>query len=155
MDQSVRATPARPASARPTPTQPPPGIVDVLKLTLFAAAGGAIGAALRFLVGAATTRMFGIGFPWGTLTVNVLGSLGMGLLIGLLATRGGDAALRTFLAIGILGGFTTFSAFSLDVVTLLERRATGAAAGYVAASVTLSVAGLMLGLWLARPDGAR
>lgn len=116
------------------------------------AAGGAIGAGLRHLAGMAALRWLGAGFPWGTLFVNIAGSLAMGLLIATLARRAGgtSAELRLFLATGLLGGFTTFSAFSLDVAVLWERGETYAAAAYVAASVALSIIALFAGLWLVR-----
>lgn len=114
--------------------------------------GGGIGAALRHLVNLGAARLFGVGFPWGTLAVNIAGSLAMGLLAAWLATRyaGPDHHLRLFLATGILGGFTTFSAFSLDAVVLWERGAHAVAAGYVGASVVLSVGALVAGLALGR-----
>ncbi|HEX2256374.1 MAG TPA: fluoride efflux transporter CrcB [Afifellaceae bacterium] len=119
---------------------------------LLVAAGGAIGAALRHLVGLGALRLFGAGFPVGTLTVNVAGSFAMGLLIGWLALRaaGGGQNLRLFLATGVLGGFTTFSAFSAETVLLWERGAAGAALGYVAASVVASIAALVAGLAIVR-----
>lgn len=96
-------------------------------------------------------RAAGPGFPWGTMAVNIAGSLAMGLLIAWLARRSsGDSELRLLLATGFLGGFTTFSAFSLDAVTLYERGALTAAAAYVIASVTVSILALFGGLWLAR-----
>lgn len=113
------------------------------------ALGGAIGASLRYLAGAATLRAFGPGFPWGTVFVNVLGSAAIGALVVILAHR--DAGrLAPFLVTGVLGGFTTFSAFSLDALTLWERGQGGLAAAYVAGSVALSLGGIALGLWLAR-----
>ncbi len=118
---------------------------------LLVAAGGAAGAALRHLAGMAALRLFGPSFPWGTLAVNIAGSLAMGVLIGLLArASSGGEALRLFLATGVLGGFTTFSAFSLDAVALYQRGAIAAAGGYVAASVALSIAALAAGLWIVR-----
>ncbi len=123
----------------------------MLKLTLLAAGGGAIGAAGRFLVGTAAVRIFGFGFPWGTLIVNIAGSFAMGLLVGLFALRvSGGESMRVFLAVGVLGGFTTFSAFSLDFVSLVERKAHGLAMLYAGASVCVSILALMTGLWLAR-----
>ncbi len=118
---------------------------------LLAAAGGAIGASLRYLTGLAAVRLLGTSFPWGTLVVNVAGSFAMGLLIAILArlSSGGDS-LRVFVAVGILGGFTTFSAFSLDVVTLYERGQLAVAAGYVLTSVIVSIVALFAGLWLVR-----
>jgi CrcB protein len=118
---------------------------------LLVALGGGAGAACRHLVGMWTLRTFGPGFPLGTVTVNVLGSLLMGLLIGVLAARSsGDQALRMLLATGFLGGFTTFSSFSLDAVLLWERGEGGLAALYVAGSVCLGIAGLVSGLWAVR-----
>lgn len=121
---------------------------------LLVALGGALGAGSRHLVNQAALRAFGPGFPVGTLTVNVLGSLAMGLLIGWLAARastgGTGAGLRLFLATGVLGGFTTFSAFSLDVVFLWERGQQMAALGYAAASVVASIAAVFAGLWAMR-----
>lgn len=92
------------------------------------------------------------GWPWGTLAVNVIGGLAMGLLTGWLAFRGGAQAesIRLFAAVGVLGGFTTFSAFSLETALMIERRDFAMAGGYIAASVVLSIAALFLGLMLAR-----
>jgi len=113
--------------------------------------GGGLGAVSRHLSAMAVMRVSGPGFPWGTMVVNIIGSLVMGLLIAWLARRSaGDADLRLLLATGFLGGFTTFSAFSLDAVTLYERGALTAAAAYVIASVTVSILALFGGLWLAR-----
>lgn len=115
--------------------------------------GAGIGGALRHGVNVACARLSGTAFPWGTLTVNVLGSFIMGALAGWLAFKAGEAwsqSLRLFLTTGILGGFTTFSAFSLDAVLIWERGQNGLAATYVAASVLLSIAGLVAGLGLAR-----
>ncbi|WP_300537567.1 fluoride efflux transporter CrcB [Sphingosinicella sp.] len=108
-------------------------------------AGGAVGAMLRHGVGLASLRLMGPSFPWGTLIVNVVGGLLMGLLVGLLAARGGSEPLRLLLGVGVLGGFTTFSAFSLDVVAMMERDAALTAIGYVTASVVVSVAALFIG----------
>jgi len=118
---------------------------------LLVMAGGAIGAGLRFLVGRFTLHQFGPGFPWGTLTVNLVGGLAMGVLIGLLARFGsGGEGWRLFVGVGILGGFTTFSAFSLETANMIERGAMGLAAGYALISVIGSVAALFAGLWLVR-----
>ncbi len=113
--------------------------------------GGGLGAALRHGVNLAAARLLGTAFPYATLIENVSGSLVMGLLAGYFAFRG-DASLhwQLFFTTGILGGYTTFSAFSLDAVLLYERGAFGLAALYVAASVLLSIAGLIAGLWLVR-----
>jgi CrcB protein len=118
---------------------------------LLVAAGGAVGASARHLVGLATLRVFGSGFPVGTMVVNIVGCLAMGILVGLFATRiQGSQALRLLLATGFLGGFTTFSAFSLDFTVLWDRGQIALAIGYVAASVLLSLAALAAGLWLVR-----
>jgi CrcB protein len=114
------------------------------------AAGGAIGAVMRYLTGIGVVRLFGhTAFPLGVLTVNVLGSFAMGLFVGLAAQRG-LTHLSPFVATGILGGFTTFSAFSLETVTLYERGAIGLAAAYVIGNVVLSVTALFAGLALSR-----
>lgn len=119
-------------------------------LTLFhVALGGAIGASLRYLVNVASLRALGPGFPYGTLMVNVLGSFLMGVLVVVLAEKGG-MRFAPFLMTGILGGFTTFSAFSLDTVTLWDRGQSWLSLGYVGASVILSLAALLAGLQLAR-----
>jgi CrcB protein len=113
--------------------------------------GGGIGAALRHGVNVAAARLFGTGFPYATMIENVSGSLVMGLLAGYFAFRdGAPSHLQLFLTTGILGGYTTFSAFSLDAVLLYERGAIGLAALYVLGSVVLSIAGLVAGLALAR-----
>lgn len=113
--------------------------------------GGGLGAALRHGVNLAAARAWGTAFPYGTLTVNVVGSVTMGLFAAYFAFKG-DATQhwRLFLTTGILGGFTTFSAFSLDAALLYERGEIGMAALYVVASVTLSIAGLFAGLALVR-----
>jgi CrcB protein len=113
--------------------------------------GGGLGASLRHGINLLTARAFGSAFPYGTLTVNITGSVVMGLIAGFFAFKG-DASQnwRLFLTTGILGGYTTFSAFSLDVALLYERGEIGLAALYVAASVLLSIAGLFAGLALAR-----
>ena len=115
--------------------------------------GGGLGAASRHGVNLAAARLFGIGFPWGTFIVNVAGSLAMGLIAGYFTFRDGAAwtqHARLLLTTGFLGGFTTFSAFSLDTALLWERGAAGQAAAYVAASVALAILGLFGGLWLVR-----
>lgn len=115
--------------------------------------GAGIGGALRHGVNLGCARLCGTAFPWGTLAVNVVGSFAMGVLIGWLAFKAGEGwsqPTRLFLATGILGGFTTFSAFSLDAVLLWERGQAGLAAAYVAASVLLSILGLVAGLALVR-----
>lgn len=113
--------------------------------------GGGVGAALRHAANLATARFLGSGFPFGTLFVNVTGSLVMGGLAGYFAFRAGlSLHWRLFLMTGILGGYTTFSAFSLDTVLLWERGAWGLAALYVLGSVALSIAGLFCGLAVVR-----
>lgn len=113
--------------------------------------GGGIGAALRHGVNIFTSRLFGTGFPYGTLTVNVVGSLLMGVLAAYFAFKGGAAQhWRLFFTTGVLGGFTTFSTFSLDVALLYERDQYGIAALYVLVSLVLSLAGLFAGLALVR-----
>ena len=117
---------------------------------LLVALGGAIGAAVRFLTGVGMMRLMGpADFPLAIITVNVIGSFLMGVFAVLAAHRG-LTHLSPFVMTGVLGGFTTFSAFSLETVTMMERGEYGAAGLYVALSVGLSVAGLMGGLWLAR-----
>ena len=121
------------------------------QLLLAIAAGGALGSVGRFLAASAIGHALGTAWPWGTLAVNVLGGFAIGLLAGLMALRWSvSPELRGFLITGILGGFTTFSAFSLEVMTLIERHAWGSAATYVVASVGLSLAAAFAGLWIAR-----
>jgi len=119
---------------------------------IMVAAGGALGASARYLAGAWAMRVLGPGFPWGTLAVNVVGSLLMGLAAVALMERfpGAWGRWAPFVMTGILGGFTTFSAFSLDALTLIERGRAGAAAAYMGASVVLAVGALWLGLVVGR-----
>lgn len=113
--------------------------------------GAGIGGALRHGVNLTALRMFGTGFPVGTLLINIAGSLVMGLVAEYWAIKSGlPQPVRLFLTTGILGGFTTFSAFSLDAALLWERGQPLAAAAYVASSVFLSIGGLFCGLWLVR-----
>lgn len=116
---------------------------------ILVAAGGAIGASLRFLVGHWAFKVFGPGFPVSVLGVNILGSFLMGVFVVAAAQRG-LTHLSPFVMTGILGGFTTFSAFSLDAVTLYEREQMGQAAVYVGTSVIGAILALMAGLWVAR-----
>jgi len=113
--------------------------------------GGGLGAALRHGINIASARAFGTGFPYGTLLINITGSLVMGLAAAYFAFKG-DASQhwRLFLTTGILGGYTTFSTFSLDAALLYERGEVGPAAIYVLASVALSIAGLFAGFALVR-----
>ncbi len=115
---------------------------------LSVAAGGAIGASARYAVNLAALRLLGPGFPLATLGVNVLGSFLMGLLAVTLAGRG--SALAPFLLTGVLGGFTTFSAFSLDTLTLWERGQGGQALVYVILSVAASLLAVIAGLAIGR-----
>ena len=116
---------------------------------LSVALGGAIGATLRWLTGQLTLRAMGPGFPWGTVAVNLLGSFLMGVMVVVLAEKGGNRA-APFLMTGVLGGFTTFSAFSLDAVTLIERGQVMLAAAYVGGSVFVGLAALVFGMTLTR-----
>ena len=124
----------------------------MLYLIVFLGAG--IGGALRHGVNVAATRLFGYGFPYGTFIVNVAGSFAMGLLAGFFVYRAGvPQHVRLFLTTGILGGFTTFSTFSLDAAVLIERHAYGAAAGYLVGSVAAALSGLFFGLAVFRSAG--
>ncbi|MEZ5854926.1 MAG: CrcB family protein [Hyphomicrobiaceae bacterium] len=118
-----------------------------MRLFLLAAAGGAIGAGARYLVNVGAVALFGAAFPWGTFFVTVVGSFLMGAVVTAAEPLlGGSALWRTFLATGILGGFTTLSAFSLDAYTLFERRQTTLAALYVVGTILVSIAALVAGL---------
>lgn len=122
-----------------------------MKLILAIAVGGALGSVTRHLMAARISAWLGSGFPWGIFTVNILGGLVMGVLVELMALRwsvGGE--WRAFLTVGIVGGFTTFSSFSLDVVLLMERGDYGLAALYVIGSVVLSVGALFGAMMLVR-----
>ena len=124
----------------------------MLYLIVFLGAG--LGGALRHGVNVAAGRLFGLGFPYGTLIVNIAGSFLMGLLAGYFAFRPGvDQHLRLFLTTGILGGFTTFSTFSLDAALLVERHSLGMAAGYMVGSVAAGVSALFFGLAVFRGGG--
>ena len=120
-------------------------------MIIWIALGGAIGSAARYLVSVFAGRVLGLDFPWGTVIVNILGSFAMGVLIAFLALRwSAGQETRAFLTTGILGGFTTFSAFSLDFATLVERRAFDLAFYYAAGSVAFSLIAIFAGLWLSR-----
>lgn len=120
-------------------------ITSLLQVAL----GGALGASARYLTNVGVMRLIGPGFPWATVAVNVSGSFLMGALVVVLAHK--DATrLAPFLMTGVLGGFTTFSAFSLDALTLWERGPSTLAMAYVTGSVTLSLAAIVLGLAVAR-----
>lgn len=116
--------------------------------------GAGLGGMMRHGVNVAAARLFGSGFPFGTLAVNILGSFAMGLLAGYLAVRTGTGQhLRLFLTTGLLGGFTTFSAFSHDAAVLIERHSYKMAGGYIVASVTVSLAALFLGMAVFKGGG--
>ncbi len=113
--------------------------------------GGGLGSVLRYIVNIVSPRLLGADFPYHTFIINITGSTVMGLIAGYLALKGEAAASwRLFLMTGILGGYTTFSAFSLDAAVLYERGEIGAALFYVLGSVVLSIAGLFAGLALVR-----
>ena len=120
---------------------------------LLVAAGGAIGSVARYGLGLAAGRLApNVGWPLGTFAANVLGGLLMGVLVGWLAFRGGaqQEAVRLFAAVGVLGGFTTFSSYSLEAVQMIERRQIGLACAYVVGSVVLAILALFVGLMIAR-----
>jgi CrcB protein len=117
---------------------------------LLVMAGGALGSAARYLVGKLTLGWFGPDYPWGTLTVNLIGGFLMGTLAGMLARTGGSEHARLLLGVGVLGGFTTFSAFSLDTVLMIERGQLGMAIAYVLVSAIGSILALFAGLHLIR-----
>jgi fluoride exporter len=115
--------------------------------------GAGLGGALRHGVNLGCARLCGLEFPWGTLVINVLGSGLMGLVAGWFAFKAGEAwsqSARLFLTTGVLGGFTTFSAFSLDAILMWERGELGSALLYIIGSVVLSLVALVLGLALVR-----
>lgn len=121
--------------------------------SLYVAAGGAVGAVARYQLGRAVTSWTGggAGFPWPTLAANVLGCFAMGALFGWLARHGGASeTMRLLLGVGLLGGFTTFSAFSLEVLLLTERGAHLSAVTYIAMSVLAGIVALYAGLLIAR-----
>lgn len=118
---------------------------------LLVALGGAIGSMLRYATGLGATRLFGPGFPWGTLIVNVVGSFVIGVFVESIARRfGASEPVRLLLVTGFLGGFTTFSSFSLDAAALLERGATAHALLYVGGSLILSLGAVFAGLTVTR-----
>lgn len=131
-----------------------------MKIMLAVAAGGALGALARYWLAGVPTRILsglipglpgGAGFPWGILVINIMGSFLMGMAVeSFVRFYDPGAAWRAFLTAGLLGGFTTFSAFSLDAIALVARGQNLAAAFYIAASVGLSLAGIVLGMWLIR-----
>lgn len=125
---------------------------NTLTATAIVALGGGVGAMLRYHAGRAVTAFSGPNtlFPWGTFLINVSGSLLMGLLAGWLARQDGSESLRLLLGVGVLGGFTTFSSFSLDTIALIERGSIGTALGYVLVSVIGSILAVFVGLTAVR-----
>jgi CrcB protein len=122
-----------------------------MEKVLLVAVGGAAGAVARYGLGVQSLRLWGPAWPYGTFAANVVGGLLMGVLAGYLAHRGGgDQRLRVLLGVGVLGGFTTFSAFSLETALMIEKRAYGQAFAYTTGSVVIAVAALFAGLLLAR-----
>ena len=122
-----------------------------LRMMLAVAAGGAIGSVARYLVGIGSTRLFGLAFPWGTLIINIAGSFLIGAFVEMFALKWNlPQEARVFLTVGICGGFTTFSTFSLDVYVLMERGDWWLAASYIVGSVVLSIAALIAALHLVR-----
>jgi CrcB protein len=123
----------------------------MIKSLLLVALGGAVGSSMRHLVSLGALRALGPNWPWGTMAVNVAGSLAMGALVTWLALRvDGGRDLRLLLGVGMLGGFTTFSAFSLETALMVERREWAAAGLYSVLSVTLCVAAVFAGMMIAR-----
>lgn len=118
-------------------------------LYFYIAAGGAFGAVCRYLLSTYVTSLFGKEFPYGTLTVNVIGALLMGIAIGIITgmlPKGRE--FHALIVIGALGGFTTFSAFTFETYMLIERGEYASAAIYIAGSVAISLAALFLGMWM-------
>jgi fluoride exporter len=121
------------------------------QLIIAVAMGGAIGSIARYLVGVGSGKLFGFDFPWGTLIINIVGSFLIGVFVESFALRWDLSQFwRVFLTVGICGGFTTFSTFSLDAYLLMDRGQLAPAAAYMAASVVLSIMGLFAGLQLIR-----
>jgi len=118
---------------------------------LLVAAGGAVGSVCRYLVGVGLLRLAGSAFPWGTFAVNLVGSFGIGVLAELIVARfGASPEMRLLLITGFLGGFTTFSAFALDAVSLFERGEALSSLVYVGASVGLSLIATVAGIGVMR-----
>jgi CrcB protein len=123
-----------------------------MQTLLLVAVGGASGAVMRYLLGVQTLRAFGSGWPFGTFAANILGGLLMGVLAGVLAHRGGadQEKWRLLLGVGVLGGFTTFSAYSLEIALMIERKAWLQAFAYSLGSVVLAVTAVFVGLIFVR-----
>jgi CrcB protein len=119
---------------------------------LYVAGGGAFGAVCRYLLGVRLFKAFGPGLPYGTFAANLIGGLLMGVLVSVLALRGGadQERWRLLFGVGVLGGFTTFSSFSLETALMIERKTYVLAAAYSLASVVLSIVALFAGLMLMR-----
>ena len=129
-----------------------------LTATAYVAVGGGVGSVLRYQLGRLTTHLIGphaaTAFPWATLACNVIGSLAMGVLVGLLARHGSqNEHWRLLLGVGVLGGFTTFSSFSMETILLIERGQAGLAFTYVAASLIAGLCAMFLGLMTMRIAG--
>jgi len=122
----------------------------MLKTLLFVAIGGGIGSVARYLAAVLAANIIGPRLPWGTLAVNIIGGIVMGFITGAFEGRTHDPDIRIFLTTGILGGFTTFSAFSLDAVRLMQSENLAIAGGYIIASVALAISGVIFGLAAAR-----
>jgi CrcB protein len=119
--------------------------------TLLVMSGGAVGSALRYNLGRLATYLFGPGYPWGTLLANLIGGFAMGVLAGCLARSGGSGEnFRLLLGVGVIGGFTTFSAFSLETFSMMQRGETLTALFYVLASVIGAVGALAIGIFAVR-----
>jgi CrcB protein len=122
-----------------------------MNLVIAIAIGGGVGSLLRYFLSSIVYQATGDHFPWGILIVNILGGFAMGLIVELGAQRlAYSPEVRAFLVTGVLGGFTTFSAFSLDTALMIERGDWGAAAAYIGLSVVLSIGALFAALWLVR-----
>ena len=122
-----------------------------MNMIIAVAAGGALGSVLRYLIGMTVQNITVSQFPWGTLSVNILGSFLMGAVVTYMALAWNPSAeVKAFLTVGLLGGFTTFSAFSLDVITLWERGAPMVVMGYVMGSILLSLFAIILGVMVTR-----
>jgi CrcB protein len=121
-------------------------MTSLVSTSLLIALGGALGAVLRFWTGRLATTILGPAWPWGTFLVNIAGAFAIGAVVALAGRDLMSVAQKNFLTIGVLGGFTTFSAFSLEAVQLIQRGQWGLALMYILLSVTLSIFGVMLGM---------
>ena len=122
-----------------------------MNMIIAVAVGGALGSVARYILSGFTTDIVSSSFPWGTLSVNVLGSFLMGAVVTYMALVWNPSAeMRAFLTVGLLGGFTTFSLFSLDVINLWERGTSMAAMGYIIASIIVSLLAIILGIMIVK-----